>query len=75
MTTHTDDVLLDVKTVARRCGVTSRTIYNRLDEGAFPKPVRIGRSTRWRRSDLDAFIEAGCCMSEYAKRRAAGGGQ
>ncbi|WP_082549566.1 helix-turn-helix domain-containing protein [Mesorhizobium sp. Root552] len=33
------------------------TIYRNSASGALPKPVKIGGSTRWLRSDLQAWLE------------------
>ena len=34
-------VFLPLEEVARRCGLSRRTIYNRIDENQFPKPVNL----------------------------------
>lgn len=36
------------ETLARRYGVSQRTIRNWVDAGAFPPPQKIGRSLLWR---------------------------
>ena len=40
-------------------GLARSTIYRRMSEGTFPKPMRIGeRSVRWRVDDLVAWRES-----------------
>jgi|LSQX01.3.fsa_nt_gb excisionase family DNA binding protein len=37
-------------------GMSRRWVYRALSAGEFPRPVKVGRSTRWRRADLDQWI-------------------
>ena len=53
-------VLLDVRAVAALLDCSRRHIYRLADAGRMPAPVRIGALVRWRRSDLDAWLAAGC---------------
>jgi len=53
-------VLLDVRAVAAMVGCSSRNIYRLSDGGRMPRPVKIGRLVRWRRTDIEAWIAAGC---------------
>jgi predicted DNA-binding transcriptional regulator AlpA len=36
--------------------MSRRWLYRAVSAGEFPKPVKIGKATRWRRADLDAWI-------------------
>lgn len=56
------DRLLDVKTVAQRLGIGRRTVWTLAGAGQLPAPLKLGRSVRWRESDVAAFIAAGCDM-------------
>ena len=52
----TPPVLIDFKqTSAKVCMGRSR-IYALIDEGNFPRPVKIGSSSRWIVSEIDAYI-------------------
>lgn len=42
---------------AERLGITNRTLYRFIDEGALPA-YKFGRVIRLQRADVDAFIEA-----------------
>jgi excisionase family DNA binding protein len=55
-----DALLLDAGTVARLLSLSRATVWRLRDAGKLPEPVRIGGCVRWRRSDLDAWISAGC---------------
>ncbi|NLN92710.1 MAG: helix-turn-helix domain-containing protein [Candidatus Hydrogenedens sp.] len=61
MTTNTrENQLLTVKEVAAKIGLSVRSVWNARDAGAIPAPVRIMGSTRWRASDIQAWIDDGC---------------
>jgi excisionase family DNA binding protein len=49
-------LLISRKEAARLLGLTVRSLYTLERQGAFT-PVRVGRSLRYRRADLDAAIE------------------
>ena len=65
MTTAT---LLNVKEVAEMLGLSERTIYRLSDAGSMPTPVKLGSSVRWRRSELETWIENGCPKGKSGKR-------
>lgn len=51
------DRLLTIKQITAEIGISRSTIYRRIREGAFPKPVRIGpRATRWRESAIRVWV-------------------
>jgi excisionase family DNA binding protein len=49
-------LLIRVEEVATLMGVSVRTIWRRVSEKKFVPPVSVGSCTRWRRSEIDAFI-------------------
>jgi predicted DNA-binding transcriptional regulator AlpA len=55
--------------VALKLPRTLRAIYGDVAVGRFPRPVKIGRSTYWRESDVDLFIQVGCDMAAFEKAR------
>lgn len=39
-------------------GLKRSTIYQRMQEGTFPRPIRLGeRAVGWRASDIEQFLE------------------
>jgi excisionase family DNA binding protein len=52
--------LLTVKQVATRINCSERTVYRLADSGEMPRPLKIGWLVRWRVSDIEKWIEAGC---------------
>jgi len=53
--------LLDKGGVAELLGTCKRTIIRYRDQGILPPAVKLGpRLVRWRRSDIEAWVEGGC---------------
>ena len=62
-------VLLNVKEVAEMLGLSERTVYRLADMGNMPRPVKIGAAVRWRRNELDQWIEEGCPASQRTAKK------
>ena len=52
--------LLTAGDLARRLRVSLRQVRKLHSEALVPAPVRLGRSARWRGSEVGKWIEAGC---------------
>ena len=52
--------LLDVAAVAELLNCSPQHVRRLADAGRMPRPLRIGSLCRWRRTDLDAWLAAGC---------------
>ncbi len=52
--------LIDVREVARLLGCSARHARRMADRGAMPLPLRLSRLVRWRRRDIERWIEQGC---------------
>ena len=51
--------LLKIKKVSQITGLGRSTIYGRVAEGTFPKPIKIGqRSSAWIESEVNAWIKS-----------------
>ncbi|MFC0339774.1 helix-turn-helix transcriptional regulator [Paracoccus niistensis] len=51
------DRLLRDKDAAEALGVSKTTFWRRVNDGTVPPPVKIGGSTRWPQSEIQAVIE------------------
>jgi predicted DNA-binding transcriptional regulator AlpA len=49
--------LLSCHEIVDEFGFSRATIYRRVAAGVFPRPVKIGGSTRWLRREIDAWLE------------------
>jgi len=56
----TGAALLDATAVAALLSCSRRNIYRLSDGGLMPRPIKLGRLTRWRRSEVERWIEDGC---------------
>ena len=52
--------MLSKNEIASLLGVSIRTVQRKQDLGEIPAPVRIGKSVRWVRSQIEEWILAGC---------------
>lgn len=44
--------------VEHEVGLKRSTIYQRMQQGTFPRPIRLGeRAVGWRASDIERFLE------------------
>lgn len=53
-------VLLTADETAQLVAVSTRTLWRLLSAGKFPRPVRVGGSTRWRRAEVEKWVCEGC---------------
>lgn len=53
----TDDPLLTPVDVAKYLGVPPATVYAWRYRGVGPRSIKVGRYLRWRRSDVDAWLD------------------
>ena len=56
----TDCLLLTAGQVGELLGLSARAVWRLLASGALPRPVKLGRATRWRRREIEAWCERGC---------------
>lgn len=62
-------LLIDGHSAASLTGISARTLHRLAERGEAPRPVRVGRSVRWRRQELEDWIEGGCQPTRDAGRR------
>ncbi|ELD2661794.1 AlpA family phage regulatory protein [Salmonella enterica] len=36
--------------------MTDKWFYKLIQEGLFPKPIKLGRSSRWRKSEVECWL-------------------
>ena len=56
--------LLDAVKLAALLSISPRTLYRLKLRGHLPPPIRLGGSIRWRLSDIERWIAAGCPKPE-----------
>lgn len=55
-----EPLLITAEEVVELLHVGRSTWYRHVSSGHTPAPVRLGRSVRWRRDELLAWVAAGC---------------
>ncbi|ELY6244202.1 AlpA family transcriptional regulator [Citrobacter youngae] len=53
-----EDQFIDMAFITRLLGVSDKWIYRLIKEGIFPKPIKLGRSSRWLQSEVEAWLQA-----------------
>ncbi|WP_411170841.1 helix-turn-helix transcriptional regulator [Klebsiella michiganensis] len=52
-----DDKMVDMKFITEFTGLTDKWFYKLISEGQFPKPVKLGRSSRWMQSEVEKWVQ------------------
>ncbi|UCQ27484.1 AlpA family transcriptional regulator [Edwardsiella tarda] len=52
------DPLIDMTFITRYTGMTDKWFYKLISEGQFPKPIKLGRSSRWFKSEVESWMQA-----------------
>ncbi|HDZ39798.1 MAG TPA: AlpA family phage regulatory protein [Marinobacter sp.] len=52
-----NDKLVSLKTVCETLCRSKASIYRDISRGDFPKPIKLGGSSRWRASDLNKILD------------------
>ena len=52
-----DDQLVDMRFLTKLTGLTDKWFYKLIKDGAFPKPVKLGRSSRWLKSEVENWLQ------------------
>ena len=53
-----NDQLVDMKFLTQFTGLTDKWFYKLIQDGEFPKPIKLGRTSRWLRSEVEAWMQA-----------------
>ncbi len=55
MNEHTAEPMWGLQKVAELLGISTRTVWRRVDDGEIPKPVKVGSLDRWFQSDITNY--------------------
>jgi excisionase family DNA binding protein len=53
---RTSSLLIDGKACSAMLGISHRTLLRLVERGEAPPPVKLGRLTRWRAADVEAYV-------------------
>ncbi|AZP43909.1 AlpA family transcriptional regulator [Rahnella aquatilis] len=51
-----NDKLVDMVFITQFTGLTDKWFYKLISEKKFPKPIKLGRSSRWRESEVHQWL-------------------
>lgn len=60
MTIHSDllnDQFVTMAFITKLTGLTDKWFYKLIQDGTFPKPIKLGRSSRWLQSEVEAWLQ------------------
>lgn len=52
-----NDRLVDMAFITTFSGLSDKWFYKLIQNGLFPKPIKMGRSSRWLRSEVEAWVQ------------------
>lgn len=51
------DQFIDMAFITRLTGLTDKWFYKLIKDGDFPKPIKLGRSSRWLQSEVHVWLQ------------------
>jgi len=52
-----DDQLVDMRFITKLTGLTDKWFYKLIKDGLFPRPIKLGRSSRWKQSEVELWVQ------------------
>lgn len=52
-----NDQMVDMRFITRFTGLTDKWFYKLIKERKFPKPIKLGRASRWLKSEVEKWFE------------------
>lgn len=51
------DKMVDMAFITEFTGCSDKWFYKLIQEGLFPKPIKLGRSSRWLKSEVEDWVQ------------------
>ncbi|BAG75807.1 conserved hypothetical protein [Escherichia coli SE11] len=52
-----DNQLVDMRFITKLTGLTDKWFYKLIKDELFPKPIKLGRSSRWKKSEVELWLQ------------------
>lgn len=52
-----NDQLVDMTFIVNFAGMSDKWFYKMIKDGLFPKPIKLGRSSRWLQSEVEDWLQ------------------
>jgi prophage regulatory protein len=64
-----DEIFVKLIVVQKKTGFSRSSIYKKISEGLFPKPIKFGpKSNRWKLSEVNTWIHNGLAAENEASK-------
>ena len=63
-----DDQMVDMAFITQLTGLTDKWFDKLIKDGGFPAPIKMGRSSRWLKSEVEAWLQARIWICPYISR-------
>lgn len=61
-----EDQFVDMAFITKLTGLTDKWFYKLIKDGLFPKPIKLGRSSRWLQSEVETWLQQRIDQSRQA---------
>ncbi|MBA0204417.1 helix-turn-helix transcriptional regulator [Pectobacterium aroidearum] len=61
-----EDQFVDMAFITKLTGLTDKWFYKLIKDGLFPKPIKLGRSSRWLQSEVEIWLQQRIDQSRQA---------
>lgn len=58
-----NDELVDMVFITTYTKMTDKWFYKLISDGVFPKPIKLGRSSRWLKSEVETWMQQRIALS------------
>lgn len=52
-----EDQFVNMAFITQLTGLTDKWFYKLISDGTFPKPIKLGRSSRWLKSEVEVWLQ------------------
>ncbi|EMJ9288196.1 helix-turn-helix transcriptional regulator [Klebsiella michiganensis] len=52
-----NDKMIDMVFITEFTGLSDKWFYKLIHDGLFPKPIKLGRSSRWLKSEVEDWVQ------------------
>ncbi|HHH1313951.1 helix-turn-helix transcriptional regulator [Yersinia enterocolitica] len=52
-----EDQFIDMAFITKLLKMTDKWVYKLIKDGMFPKPIKLGRSSRWLQSEIESWLQ------------------
>lgn len=59
------DKMVDMVFITEFTGCSDKWFYKLIQDGLFPKPIKLGRSSRWLKSEVEEWVQQRISDSRY----------